>query len=196
MVTKNYRNLDELAKELPAFGEGLHVLSSYNDDLQLNYETDRNIQIRPVVFPAHFYDVMTDSVRFADGGFMGGMSSFSNQRASYPFAGIDEITINAYFRIDLANGFTNLFCSLNEIRQDKVSSRSYRIYAFDKKGSLISEMGKLDDFYVLENGIWSVWYYASDRTPHYERTIQRKDGLFDEISSSRKKPAILEKLIK
>lgn len=187
----SYADLSALVADLPVFGSGLHVLSAQNTPFEVDYKTDKDVVLKPVRFPEHFYKNMTDSVRFANEGDVGGMSSFAKQRESYPFAGVDEITIDAYFRVDLGNGKTNLFCRRNEMAGGEIRSYAYAIYAFNAKGSLISEVGKLDDFYVIDNALWGIWYYASDNTPHYEKTIQRKDGIFDEVLSTRKKPDAL-----
>jgi hypothetical protein len=106
-------------------------------------------------------------------------------------SGFDEITIDAYSRVDWGNGKTNLFCRRNEMAGGQIRSHASAIYAFNAKGSLISEVGNPDDFYVIDNALRGIWYYAGENTSHCEKTIQGRDGTFDEVQSTRKKPDAL-----
>lgn len=185
--------IQELFNGLPVFGSGLHFTRDYQDKMSFSYKGKTDYKVNAVLIPVQYYAAMNTDIVSYDGGYDSKMSSFSKQRAAYPFGGTDELTLSAYFRLDLGDGLHHIFCSKNEMAQGKLRSKEFLIYSFDKTGSPISELGKCADLYVINNVVWQVWYYASDDFPTYEKTIVRSSGHYETVYSGTDKPAELAK---
>lgn len=185
--------IQELFNALPVFGSGLHFTRDNQDKMIFSYKGKSDYKVNGVLIPSQFYTAMNTDIVSYEGGYDSKMSSFSLQRAAYPFGGTDELTLSAYFRLDLGDGLNHIFCSKNEMAQGKIRSKEFIFYSFDKNGSPVSELGKCTDVYVSNNAIWQIWYYASDDFPTYEKTIVRSSGHYETVYSGTDKPAELAK---
>ena len=183
-------SFDEAIKSLPVFGDESYFKFDHE---KKNIWTNRNmeVQIKPIKVPDQFFHNSNDTI----------VTFGSNYQSKYVPSVIikrldslisvgkrNRTSTFFYFLIDLNNNFYNIFVTKNERVGEKTTHIERKIYAFDKKGLMKSEMDFCDEFYILNSSIISIWWFASDDDCTYQKWIQDKNGYFHNVYEGYQKP--------
>ena len=191
----NFKSFDDAINSLPVFGTETH----FKFDFEKTYiETSKHFEgtIKPIEMPDKMFYYSTDTTRSFELNYNSIDIPLKSKKEYYDSLQIignqKNISIHFYFIIDLNNNYINIFSSFNELTDNKITNKEWKIYSFDRKGILKSEIGRCSEFYILNNEIISLWWYASDYDCAYETWFQDKKGYYHLKGEEYKMPNSLD----
>ncbi len=187
-------SIDGLSSDVASVKAPTYFKRGYDELIMKTYDKLKSDKITAIQIPESILSNSSSDVVIIEEGYEGKNSSFQKLFNSANEAG-EKMAVNLYYQIDLGNGFKNYFAGIVSNLGEKSEQIRWEIIAIDDNDQIVSSLGKCDEFFVIGNEIYALWYYASDPDPTYEVWKQNAKGQFEMTSSSTKQPEILKEYL-
>lgn len=189
----NSSKIQDASSEVSKIGSLSYFLKDYDQLILKSSNELKSEKITPIKITQDLLSTCTNKLVSIENNYEGKSSSFSERIEEKKSKG-KELFAKLYFSIDLNNDFQNYFTAVVEKNEKGKEYEEWEIISFDANGQAVSSLGRIDEFYVWEDQIISLWYYASDQNPTYEIWKQNEKGQFIMTSSSKKEPEQLKSI--
>ena len=155
------------------------------------YFENKSHQLSSVLFSERFYNLMDDkySKLIEYKTITNGVNIVLTRNSHLNgVQGLKEFSIEIFGRIDTKKPYFNLLSKFVSKSSSEYATENWYVITLDSAGKLISNMERIHEFYISNDTVHCLWYYASDPLPFYESWIQHNDGVFELCKQDSVKP--------
>lgn len=160
------------------------------------YFENKSHKLNSTLFLDRFYNLMEDKYsKLIENKIVSNGLNIISTRNSHLKGdmGLKEFSINIFGKIDLKNSYFNLLTKFISKSLEGFETENWYVITLDSSGKLISNMERVHEFFISNDTVHCLCYYASDPEPIYESWIQNKDGIFEMFKQDTIKPYNLKK---